>query len=108
MSNAGDRDLMTAVRAELPNMTPKLKAIAELTLDDTERFIRNTSKEICSEIGTSEPTLIRFCQQFGHSGLSDFRIDLALSLARQPRDMGFVEPLAGDRRSVNLAAKKRN
>lgn len=107
MPSADDRDLMTAVRAEMPSMTPKLRAIAALTLDDAEHFIRNTSKEICAEIGTSEPTLIRFCRQFGHSGLSDFRIDLALSLARQPREIGFVEPLAIDRRRVNLAAIKR-
>lgn len=107
MRDGADPDLMASIRAELPSMTPKLRAIGSLALEDTERFIRNTSREICAEIGTSEPTLIRFCRLFGHSGLSDFRIDLALSLAKQPRDEGFVEPLAVDRRSVNLAAKRR-
>jgi len=84
-----------------------MRAIGSLCLDETERFIRSTSREICAEIGTSEPTLIRFCRQFGYSGLSDFRIDLALSLARQPRRQGFVEPLAVDRRRVNLTSKRR-
>ena len=107
MRNSVDTDLMTTIRAEMPSLSPKLRSIAALALEDTERFIRNTSREICAEIGTSEPTLIRFCRHFGHSGLSDFRIDLALSLARQPRESGLVEPLAVDRRSVNLSAKRR-
>ncbi|MCT4610391.1 MAG: DeoR/GlpR family DNA-binding transcription regulator [Pelagimonas sp.] len=100
-----ENDLMSLIRASQEGLTPKMLAIAELCLSDTERFIRNTSKEICVELNTSEPTLIRFCRQFGHNGLSDFRIDLALSLAKQPRPHGFVEPLAGDRRQVNLQAK---
>lgn len=102
-----EKDLIAVIRAALPDQTPKMRSIATMCLDDTERFIRSTSREICAEIGTSEPTLIRFCRQFGYSGLSDFRIDLALSLARQPRHMGFVEPLAVDRRSVNLESKRR-
>ncbi len=107
MTQPADQDLMTVIRATLPEMTPKMRAIGDLCLEETERFIRNTSREICAELGTSEPTLIRFCRQFGHSGLSDFRIDLALSLAHQPRAHGFVEPLAVDRRRANLAAKRR-
>ncbi|TNY34373.1 transcriptional regulator [Pelagovum pacificum] len=101
-----DRDLLSAIREDLPRLTPKLRAIGAAALDDTERFIRNTSREICTELGTSEPTLLRFCQHFGHSGLSDFRIDLALSLARQPSRNGLVEPLGSDRRAVNLDAKR--
>lgn len=101
-----DRDLMSAIRDEMPQMTPKLRVIATASLENTEHFIRSTSREICADLGTSEPTLIRFCQRFGHSGLSDFRIDLALSLARQPRERRLVEPLGSDRRSVNLRAKQ--
>lgn len=107
MRKAAGADLMTTIRAEIPGLSPKLRSIAKAALEDTERFVRNTSREICAEIGTSEPTLIRFCRHFGHSGLSDFRIDLALSLARQPNGSGLVEPLAADRRSVNLASKRR-
>lgn len=107
MSQAFEQDLIAAIRGKLPEMTPKMRAIGQLCLEETEDFIRATSREICAGLGTSEPTLIRFCRNFGHSGLSDFRIDLALSLARQPRPHGFVEPLPGDRRRANLAAKRR-
>jgi DeoR/GlpR family transcriptional regulator of sugar metabolism len=99
-------DLISRIRAAQPTLTTKMAAIAALCLSETERFIRNTSREICAELNTSEPTLIRFCRQFGHAGLSDFRIDLALSLAKQPRPHGFVEPLPVDRRRVNMAAKQ--
>ncbi|SHJ23999.1 transcriptional regulator [Wenxinia saemankumensis] len=98
-------DLMAAIAHQRGGLSPKLRAIAGFALDEPERFIRNTSREICGVLGTSEPTLIRFCQIFGYSGLSDFRIDLALALARSARPGGFVEPLAGDRRRVNHAAK---
>jgi len=109
MENGGaqqEDDLISRIRGSQPTLTTKMAAIADLCLADTERFIRNTSREICAELNTSEPTLIRFCRQFGHAGLSDFRIDLALSLAKQPRPHGFVEPLTVDRRRVNMEAKK--
>lgn len=99
-------DLLACIAAEQPALTPKLRVIARLALDDTEAFIRNTSREICAALNTSEPTLIRFCRHFGYSGLSDFRIDLALALAHAPRRPGLIEPLAYDRRRVNMAAKK--
>lgn len=107
MIQGTQNDLISLIRGALPEMTPKMRAIGTLCLDDTERFIRYTAREICSALGTSEPTLIRFCRNFGHSGVSDFRIDLALSLARQPRSHGFVEPLPVGRRQANLGAKRR-
>ena len=86
-------------------MSPKLSAIAAYALEQPEPFIRKTSKEICAELNTSEPTLIKFCQSFGFSGLSDFRIDLALALAQSRNGTRFVEPLTGDRRQVNQLGK---
>ncbi|GGL61694.1 hypothetical protein [Wenxinia marina] len=106
MSDTRQSDLLAAIADAQPGLSPKLRAIAAYSLDAPERFIRNTSREICAALGTSEPTLIRFCQLFGYSGLSDFRIDLALALARKPQP-GFVEPLAHDRRQVNMEAKGR-
>jgi DeoR/GlpR family transcriptional regulator of sugar metabolism len=99
-------DLMQAITTSGPSFTPKLATIARFALEHPESFIRKTSRDICAELGTSEPTLIKFCQQFGYSGLSDFRIDLALALANHRSGRDFVEPLARDRRQVNLAAKQ--
>ena len=98
-------DLMSAIERDRGDLSPKLSAIGGYALDNPESFIRNTSREICAALGTSEPTLIKFCQTFGYAGLSDFRIDFALSYARQARG-GLVEPLAHDRRRVNMAQKR--
>lgn len=101
----GTEDLFQAVRSAEPGLTPKLRGICHLIETDPVGFIRSTARELCAQLGTSEPTLIRFCQRFGYAGLADFRIDLALSLAQRPGFPGEIEPTPGDRRAVNFAAK---
>ncbi|WP_412066009.1 DeoR/GlpR family DNA-binding transcription regulator [Rhizobium sp. SYY.PMSO] len=99
-------DLYRAVQASAPKLTPKLRGICLLIESDPVGFIRSTARELCSQLGTSEPTLIRFCQRFGYAGLADFRIDLALSLAQRPALAPIgVESNPIDRRAVNFAAK---
>ncbi|WP_235438867.1 DeoR/GlpR family DNA-binding transcription regulator [Candidatus Rhodobacter oscarellae] len=101
------QDIFAAIGGKRDQLSPKLAGIASYALEKPEQFIRNTSREICSELNTSEPTLIKFCQTFGYSGLSEFRIDFALALARGGVAQGFVEPLTTDRRQVNSESKLR-
>lgn len=99
-------DLYQTVQAAAPELTPKLRGICLLIETDPVGFIRSTARELCSQLGTSEPTLIRFCQRFGYAGLADFRIDLALSLAQRPGlAPSGVESNPWDRRAVNFEAK---
>jgi len=99
-------DLYQTVQAAVPELTPKLRGICLLIENDPVGFIRSTARELCSQLGTSEPTLIRFCQRFGYAGLADFRIDLALSLAQRPGLVpAGVEANPVDRRAVNFDAK---
>lgn len=98
-------DLFRAVLSAEPELTPKLRGICHLIENDPVTFIRSTARELCGQLNTSEPTLIRFCQRFGYAGLADFRIDLALSLAQRPGVPSELEPNPGDRRAVNFAAK---
>lgn len=99
-------DLYQTVQAAAPELTPKLRGICQLIETDPVGFIRSTARELCGQLGTSEPTLIRFCQRFGYAGLADFRIDLALSLAQKPALTPFgVEANPVDRRAVNFVAK---
>ncbi|WP_247877586.1 DeoR/GlpR family DNA-binding transcription regulator [Brucella pituitosa] len=99
-------DLYQTVQAAAPDLTPKLRGICRLIETDPVGFIRSTARELCNQLGTSEPTLIRFCQRFGYAGLADFRIDLALSLAQKPALTPFgVESNPVDRRAVNFDAK---
>ncbi|MDD2869194.1 transcriptional regulator [Neomegalonema sp.] len=93
------------ILAALEAMTPKLRVIGELALRDPEAFIRKTSRELCLELGASEPTLIRFCKEMGYAGLAAFRIDLALE-GSAPLS-ALVEPAVHERRSMNREAKRR-
>lgn len=99
------QDIFAAILEVRDTGSPKLAGIAAYALKNPSQLIRNTSREICAELNTSEPTLIKFCQSFGYSGLSEFRIDFALALAEKAGHRGFVEPLANDRRRVNSAGK---
>lgn len=98
--------LLTRIENERAGMTRKLKSIADLALQEPTRFIKMTAKEICEDVSTSEPTLIRFCQNFGYAGLSEFRIDLAVALATRSENTLHVEPIHSDRRNVNKKAKE--
>ncbi|MFV0294025.1 MAG: DeoR/GlpR family DNA-binding transcription regulator [Paracoccus sp. (in: a-proteobacteria)] len=98
--------LWAAIAEARVSMSAKLRAIAGFAADEPAEFIRMTSREICTRLGTSEPTLIRFCRLLGYSGLADFRIELALALADQNNGT-TVHPLASDRRLANPDAKRR-
>ncbi|WP_068118840.1 DeoR/GlpR family DNA-binding transcription regulator [Tropicimonas marinistellae] len=98
-------NLFDVVRDSLPTLSPKMKSIAEYALDQPQDFIRRTSKDLCQVLETSEPTLIRFCKTYGKSGLAEFRIDLALSLAAERQDGYPIEPQHADRRMTNAARK---
>lgn len=98
--------LWAAVSAARDAMPGKARAIAAFATEDPSEFIRMTSREICARLGTSEPTLIRFCRNLGFAGLADFRIELALALASQSAGTA-VHPQAADRRLANPEAKRR-
>lgn len=98
--------LWASVLAARTQQAPKLRAIAGFVIDSPAEFIRMTSREICAHLGTSEPTLIRFCQGFGYTGLADFRIELALALAARGSALA-VPPQTADRRLANPQGKRR-
>lgn len=99
-------ELWAAVSRAKGSMPSKLRIIAGFITDSPAEFIRMTSREICARLGTSEPTLIRFCHNLGFSGLADFRIELALALAAQNTGMA-VHPQVSDRRLSNPDGKRR-
>ncbi|MBT9385197.1 transcriptional regulator [Pseudooceanicola sp. CBS1P-1] len=111
MQDTADRENMFDVlRQSLPSLSPKMKIIATFALDHPQEFIRQTSKDLCATLNTSEPTMIRFCKRYGRSGLSEFRIDLALSLVTErlgeaTGERSVVEPRASDRRKLNSDRK---
>ena len=99
------RNLFEDLRDSLPRLSSKMQRIAEYALHHPEDFIRCTSKDLCLQLKTSEPTLIRFCKGFGKSGLSEFRIELALSLPSEQHEAPSIEPQFSDRRYTNASRK---
>lgn len=97
-------NLIDTLRQAEPGLSPKLRRICRHALEDPVGFIRASSRQLCQAVGTSEPTLIRFCQVFGRSGLAQFRIDLALALAA--RGASSVEPSREDSRSLHARDKQ--
>lgn len=97
--------LRMRILAAVGGMTPKLRGVGESVLRDPEAFIRKTSRELCADLGLSEPTLIRFCKEMGYSGLAALRIHLALEGSGPLA--ALVEPAVQERRRVNRAAKTR-
>jgi DeoR family fructose operon transcriptional repressor len=98
-------NLLTAVQEMQSTLSPKMRMIAEFALNNPEEFIRHNSKDLCAVLGTSEPTLIRFCKFFDLSGVAEFRMNLALSLVAKHRESGKIEPRADDRRRLNRPQK---
>jgi DeoR family fructose operon transcriptional repressor len=98
-------NLLTSVQEMRATLSPKMRMVADFALNNPEEFIRHNSKDLCAVLGTSEPTLIRFCKFFDLSGVAEFRINLALSLVAKHRESGKIEPRADDRRLLNRPQK---
>ncbi|MDO6591906.1 transcriptional regulator [Loktanella sp. D2R18] len=99
------KNLLQEIRDTRSTLSTKMRKIADFALDQPEDFIRQNSKDVSKALGTSEPTLIRFCKIFGVSGVAEFRINLALSLVAEQRKLSAIEPQAADRRSINRSGK---
>lgn len=100
------RALIDAVAGVAQAGSPVLRRIAGFATTQPDSFVRMSARDICDAVQTSEPTLIRFCRQFGQAGVGEFRIELALAMAEREPGLSFV-PLATDRRRLNTEPKTR-
>jgi len=66
------KDLFDRVVDAYPSLSSKKRRIADLILKDFKKLFLMTAKEIADECGVSEPTVIRFTQDLGFTGYSDF------------------------------------
>lgn len=110
MSNAAAprpaTSLMQSISQELSGFNKAFQLVGAYLVASPEAFIREPLQEISRAAGVSEPTVLRFCRHFGYKGLPDFRIALAMSLARDAGQSPFVEPAVTDKAVVNLGAKR--
>lgn len=98
--------LLQSISLGLPGYNKAFQLVGAYLVASPEAFIREPLQEIARAAGVSEPTVLRFCRQFGFKGLPDFRIALAMSLARDASLGTFVEPGVADKAVVNLGAKR--
>ena len=69
------------LRAILPSLPVHHARIAHFTLLNPADFIELDAREIGYQCGTSEATVVRFCQRLGYRGLSEMKNVLARELA---------------------------
>lgn len=97
--------LIQSISLGLGGYNKAFQRVGTYLLASPEAFIREPLQEIARAAGVSEPTVLRFCRQFGFKGLPDFRIALAMSLAREAQG-AFIDPGVTDKAVVNLGAKR--
>ncbi|MDR2302858.1 MAG: ABC transporter substrate-binding protein [Deltaproteobacteria bacterium] len=65
--------VFSAIEAELPKLPKKLRAFGRHVLDNRERVIFQTIRQLASEAQVSESTIMRFADLLGFTGYSDFQ-----------------------------------
>ena len=73
--------LLRQIKKSLPDLRKSEQTVAEFVLKDPKSIIMMKTAEASSEMGISEPTLIRFCKAIGFSGFQEFKINLSQQLA---------------------------
>ncbi|GAB1823479.1 MurR/RpiR family transcriptional regulator [Herbidospora sp. RD11066] len=98
MSGPTAANLVASVRAVLPSLTPSVRSIARLILDDPAMVARSTITELSATSGASQATIVRTARALGFSGYSELRLALAAASGAAdrlvPGDLAPGDPLA--------------
>lgn len=84
-------------------LSPAERRVAEWILAHPREALASTLAEMARKIGTSEPTVVRFCRRTGATGFSDLKLRLAEALSR-PASYLHRDVMPGD--SVGDAVMK--
>lgn len=74
-------DPLSQIRVDLERYPEAQSRVGKVFLEDPDWSIRANVEEIARRADVSAPTVVRFCRALGFEGLSDFRLQLAQSLA---------------------------
>ena len=69
------------LRGALPSVPPQHARVAHFIMLNPADFLELDAREIGYQCGTSEATVVRFCQRIGYKGLSEMKRILARELA---------------------------
>ena len=83
-------DLLDRLRERLEELNGSERKVANVILEDPTAATSLSIASLAQAASVSEPTVNRFCRNFGAKGYPDFKIKLAQSLAgghalRHPR-----------------------
>lgn len=68
------------IRSRLPNCSRGERRVADYILENSAQMIYQSVTEVGVATGTSEATVIRFCQALGYRGYHEFKVALAQDL----------------------------
>lgn len=81
LDRSTSKALLARIEAATPELSPSEAKVAAVILDRPERVQTMAIAALAKDAGVSEPTVARFCKSLGFSGLKDFKVALARSLA---------------------------
>lgn len=74
-------NLLERIDGMIPSMTRSDVKIARKLLEAPDAFVVASVRSIASDIGVSEPTIVRFCRTIGCEGFKDLKFRLTRELA---------------------------
>lgn len=81
-------DILPRLQGMMESMTRSDLKIAKLILKSPNEFVRSSVRSVATDLGLSEPTVLRFCRTVGCEGFKDlkFRLIQELALAQAMTD----------------------
>lgn len=108
VAEVANGSMIETISRQMPTLNKALRRIAAYVIASPDAFMHRPLQEIARGAEVSEPSVVRFCRHFGFKGVPDFRIALAMSLARQGagENSSFLEPGVADKAVMNLGQKR--
>src|SRR3954463_7541104 len=87
-ANEEANDILPRLRSMIESMSRSDLKIAKLILKSPNEFVRSSVRSVATDLGLSEPTVLRFCRTVGCEGFKDlkFRLIQELALAQAMTD----------------------
>src|SRR3954464_7901294 len=106
-SSSDSGDILPRLAGMMDSMTRSEVRIARQILAAPDDFVRSSVRSVATDLGVSEPTILRFCRAIGCEGFKDLKFRLIQELAasqaisdragRAPKAKGAAAPGAVDR-----------
>ena len=82
--------ILDTIGALQSSLTKTEKRIASAILTSPDLLNQCSLSEEAAKLDVGEATFIRFCRTLGFKGFTDFKLDLAIELATQNKENGFL------------------